>query len=74
MNKKMSKDKRDMVDKTEAFLLELKTELLIMRAICLAEENGMDFNSVTDVRTYVKDKCEKLEGRIREFEKEAYFK
>ena len=74
MKKRMSKDKSEMVEKTEAFMLEMKTELMIMRALCLAEENGMDFNNVTDVRTYVKDKCEKLEARIREFEEGAYFK
>ena len=60
MKKKMSKDKREMVDKTEAFLQEIKTELLIMRALCLAEEGGMDFYNVTSVRTYVEDKCEKM--------------
>ena len=69
MKKRMSKDKGEMADKTEAFMPEMKTELMIMRALCLAVDNGMDFNSVSDERTYVKDKCEKLEARIREFEK-----
>ena len=74
MKKGMSEDKREMVVKIEKFLLEIKTELVIMRALCRAEEDGMDFYNVTSVRAYVDDKCEKLGLRIREFEEETYFK
>ncbi len=51
----MSNDKREMVDNTVALLHKTKMELLIMRALFFAEENGMDFKNVTNVRTYAKD-------------------
>ena len=73
MKKGMSKDKREMVRKTETFLFEIKLELLVIRALCFAEEEKMNFNKLTDVRTYVEDKCEKLEVKIRKFEEETYY-